>query len=209
MLGARSVHTSPAACVRARSQDGVGLARSVSRLPDAAAQLVPDLGRERWDSMVRVKYFYAVIENIFTYTPFLPRFCSSTSSSPVVMARSIQPRWVSGLSGAWSRFPWMIILNTLQDWSDCSDAQTTPALNRLLFVKIHHRGIQLQPVQQMRRVGWWIFLYEAISIWAECVRLMYGHEEKVWGPGEGHQPCLSCLGGYWGRPSLDCGVLSC
>ena len=63
MLGARSVHTSPAACVRARSQDGVGLARSVSRLPDAAAQLVPDLGRERWDSMVRVKYFYAVMEN--------------------------------------------------------------------------------------------------------------------------------------------------
>lgn len=111
--------------------------------------------------------------------------------------------------GAWSRFPWMIILNTLQDWSDCPDAQTTPALNRLLFVKIHHRGIQLQPVQQMRRVGWWIFLYEAISIWAECVWLMYGHEEKVWGPGEGHQPCLSCLGGYWGRPSLDCGVLSC
>ena len=108
--------------VRARSQDGVGLARRVPRSPDSAAQLVPDLGRERWDSMVRVKYFYAVIENIFGYTPFLPRFCSSTSSSPVVMARSIQPRWVPG---AWSRFPWMIILNTFQDWSDCPDAQTT------------------------------------------------------------------------------------
>ena len=95
-----------ARCAQCAHQPGSVRACAVPRRCRAGAPRPPvtrlscSVGAGPWERALgqhgTCQIFLCSIENIFGYTPFLPRFCSSTSSSPVVMARSIQPRWVPG-----------------------------------------------------------------------------------------------------------------
>ena len=96
----------------------------------SGAQLLPDLWRERWNTMVT----WITAHN--SHNPQLCfRFCSSPCFSPVVMARNIQLRWTFAFFQKYVTMMMMLEIDPISQ---------TAWFSTKLFVRIYLGIIQLQ-----------------------------------------------------------------